>query len=310
MWLADRAADGKNNKIHQANWVSLGPVFANKIPDLATSQDYRDYAKARFALGRAPDTVHTELIRLRQCVKWAFDNNTIAKPPKVWLPSAGRKRDRVLTPEEALRLLAASATGDAHINLFVILLFSTGGRHTAVLDLEWSRIDFVRGVIDLDVDLPPDPMSKRWRKGRAEVMMTSFARKALERAHDGRQCDHVIEWGGKRLVTAREGFKSACERAGLGWYADHPANGKVFRTDVTPHTIRHTVASWADDADVDLKGIAQMLGHADERTTRLIYIHAKAEKTAAAVNLIDATLTALPGPAIIEHEPHIKKGSK
>lgn len=301
LWLADRKKDGKNNAIHDANWKSLAPVFANRKPSLLTADDYRAYARARFDLGRAPDTVHTELIRLRQCLRWADENNHVTKAPKVWLPSAGRVRERVLTPDEAIRLLSASEDSDPHIRLFIILLFSTGGRHTAILDLTWDRIDFVRGTINLDVDLPPDPMNKSWRKGRAEVVMGSLARGALKAAAAGKQKKHVIEHGGRRLKSCREGFRSACERAGIGWFVEK-GEERVFKTDVTPHTIRHTVATWSDDENVDLKATAQMLGHADERTTRLIYTHARPEKTAAAVALVDRRLAALPGNGVIDGE--------
>ncbi|NOU05317.1 MAG: site-specific integrase [Hyphomicrobiaceae bacterium] len=295
LWQADREQDGKSNAIHKYNWVSLAPVFENRNPASAKADDYRNYAKARFALGRAPDTVHTELIRLRQCLKWAFDSNLIERAPLVWLPSAGRKRDRVLTPDEAKALLIAARSSDPHVNLFIILLFSTGGRHTAILDLEWSRIDFRRRVIDLEVDLPPDPMNKSWRKGRAEMVMTQIAYDVLLVAHDARSpSGFVVEHGGARLTTCRDGFRAACERAGLGWYVEDGKGGKRFKTDVTPHTIRHTIASWADDENVDVKEIAQLLGHEDERTTRLTYIHARPEKTATAAAMIDKRLAALP----------------
>ena len=76
-------------------------------------------------------------------------------------------------------LVKGAEAGDPHVGLFVVLVFATGARHTAVLDLTWDRIDFVRGTIQFDEDLPPDPMSKAWRKGRATVPMNRGARKAL-----------------------------------------------------------------------------------------------------------------------------------
>lgn len=296
MWLAEREADGKRIDIHNANWKALAPSFAHRNPLLTTSADYRAYAQKRFDMGRAPDTVHTELIRLRQCLQWAHDENKIAKAPKVWLPMAGKRRERNLSPDEAVRLVAAARQGDPHIYVFVVLAFSTGGRHTAILDLEWSRVDFAAGTINLEVDLPPDPMNKSWRKGRAEMVMSDLARKALLEAHAGKQSKFVVEHGGRRLKTVREGFKNAVERAGLGWYV--PSNNdpsiKVFDTDVTPHTIRHTVGSWADNSDIDVRRIAQLLGHRDDATTRKIYLHPDAENTRGMVKVIDATFAVLP----------------
>lgn len=136
MWLADREKDGLKNDIYSQNWKALKQAFATRAPGLLTADDCRAYSKARFDVGRAPATVNTELVRLRACLKWAFDNNHIAKACKVWVPSAGRPRDLVLKPNEARALVAAGyEKGDPHIALFIILAFATGGRHAAILDL-------------------------------------------------------------------------------------------------------------------------------------------------------------------------------
>ncbi|HEU4381089.1 MAG TPA: hypothetical protein VFR73_21165 [Hyphomicrobiaceae bacterium] len=42
----------------------------------------------------------------------------------------------------------------------------------------------------------------------------------------------------------------------------------MFETDVTLHTIRHTVVTWLDELKVDSKRTAQFVGHADDRVTK------------------------------------------
>ena len=290
LWLEDRSRDGFDNAIYAHQWKALAPRFASRDPDLITRQDCRDYAKERFAAGRAPSTVHTELARLRSCLHWAHEERLIGPPPKIWLPQAGKPRDRVLSPPEAIRLLDGARRGDPHVFVFVVLLFLTGGRHKAVLDLTWDRVDFDAGLIELDELLPPDPMVKAWRKGRAEVAMSDLARTVLQTAHAGRQTSHVVEHGGKRLKDCREGFAAAVRRAELGWMETREDGSEVWTTDVTPHTIRHTVATWLDKA-VRTAETAQLLGHSDEATTRRIYTHASAENTRRAVSIIEGNLT-------------------
>lgn len=280
LWMVERKKDGFDNAIYNANWRALREHFANRSPDLITRDDCRAYAQARFGQGRAPATVHTELSRLRGCLAWASKEGLIEKPPAIWVPQPGRPRERVLTPEEAARLMMAAREGDPHVLVFVVLLFATGGRHRAILDLTWDRVDFDAGTIQLDELLPPDPMHKSWRKGRATVAMSDLARAVLMVAESGRQSDHVVEHGGRRLKTAREGFKAAVRRAGL--------------EDVTPHAIRHTVATWLA-GKVESTFTASLLGHRDEATTRKVYTHTGAEHTRAAVKIIDSTLAALPG---------------
>lgn len=313
LWLEDRAKDGLNNDIYSANWVALGKYFANRAPHLLSRDDGRSYARQRFDAGRAPSTVNTELVRLRACLNWAVDTNLIAKPQKIWAPSAGKGRQRVLTPEEAFRLVIAARDGDPHIYLFVVLAFATGGRHTAILDLTWDRIDFDAETIDLDEDLPSDPMSKVKRKGRATLVMSKLARPALDEAFGGRtKCGYVIEHGGRRLKGVGEGFYNAVKRAGLGEWLPHPEKPDVmiFETDVTPHTIRHTVATWASDKNVDTKHTAHLLGHRDENTTRKVYIHNDAKASQPAVDVIDATFAELPNLAENRNVAATKRAKK
>ena len=71
--------------------------------------------------------------------------------------------------------------------------------------------------------------------------------------------DYVVEWEGQPVGSVKKAFKSACEAAGLGWY--ETIDGKeVFRTDVTPHVLRHTAATWLMQAGVDPWKAAGFLG--------------------------------------------------
>jgi integrase len=293
MWLSDREDDGFSNETYKHNWKALEPDFAHTHPASLKAKDFRRYARARFAIGRAPSTVHTELSRLRSCLKWAFETRLVPVLVKVWVPSPGQGRKRVLTIDEAKRLVAAAAEGDPHVYLFVVLLFATGARHMAILDLTWDRVDFVAGTIQYDEDEPRDPMSKAYRKGRATVPMNRAARAALETAYAGRQTDYVIEHGGRRLQECREGFANAVARAKLdGEHPDGP---------ITPHVIRHTVATWLDAQQIAAKRAAQLLGHRDEETTKRIYTHASHEVLAEAVAALDVAFAPL--PAIGQSEP-------
>ena len=284
MWLFNREADGFRNDILQAQWVALKPVFGHRDPRLLTEQDCRDYAKARFALGRAQWTVHHELVNIRTLMKWAAERHYIELRPKVWVPKRGRHRSRVLSFAEATALVAAASYGDPHVHMFVLIAFATAARHMAILDLTWTRVDFINGYVEFDEDIPPDPMNKSWRKGRAKVLMGRALRTPLELAHKGRQTDYVIEHGARRLKSVRIGFAAAVKRAKLD-----QSRGKI-----TPHTIRHTVLTWLDEAGVGSDRRAQIAGHKDERTTKLVYTHSSPEVLAQAVEVLDEVLDALP----------------
>lgn len=300
MWLAERSKDGYPNRIYKFQWVAMKSHFESRTATLLTPDDCREYAKSRFEGGIKPATVHTELSRIRACLRWAHGSDLIQKLPKVWVPSGGKPRNLVLSPDEAWNLIkAAREYGDPHVYVFMVLLFATGARHAAVLELEWDRVDFVAGTIKFaDDELLYDPMSKSWKKGRGFVVMSKMARHALEEIFPGRgKTGHVIEHGGKRLKTGREGFAWACVRAGLGEAVPSPCPSNPTKvrpvSKVTPHTIRHTVATWLR-GKVQTMFTANLLGHEDEETTKKVYEHADAEATRPAVDVIDATFDALP----------------
>jgi integrase len=77
-------------------------------------------------------------------------------------------------------------------------------------------------------------------------------------AKEAAETDYVIEFGGKPVKSIKRAFRTACEKAGLD------------RT-VTPHTLRHTAASWMAEAGIPMSEIAAVLGHRDSRTTERVY---------------------------------------
>jgi len=78
----------------------------------------------------------------------------------------------------------------------------------------------------------------------------------------------VIEWGGHRVLSIKKGFRAACDRAGL--------------SDVTPHVLRHTAASWMAMAGVPMLEISRYLGHSSVAVTERVYakLHPDYLKTA------------------------------
>lgn len=141
----------------------------------------------------------------------------------------------------------------AHVRAFIALSLATGARATALLDLTWDRVDFRRKTISLALNDELDQTRKR----RATVPMNRRAYLYLRVLYNLRTCDHVIEWGGHRVMSIKKGFAAAAKRAGL--------------QDVTPHILRHTAASWMAERGVPMFRIAKYLGHSDARITEKRY---------------------------------------
>lgn len=270
-YIKDREQDGKGMDVYHHNWKALQPVFGKLRPHEITDDDCRRYARERLALGRSASTVHTELVRLRGALQWAAKQRIIPFAPHVWVPSPAQPRDRVLDEDEIADLLDGCL--EPHVRVFVILALCTSGRHTAILELTWDRVDFERGQIDLRTPRAIAPMSKRHQKGRGLVHMNNLARAALLEAQKAALSDYVVEWRGQQIASIKGGLAAACERAGLDG--------------VTAHTLRHTAATIAWNSGIDPERIARLLGHKDVRTTRSIYAHPAAEYTAPAANVLN-----------------------
>ena len=278
-WLRDRAEDGLPNKVYGYNWLALAPHFGHLLPSQVDKTVCKAYAKRRLAKSIKPWTVWTEMTRLRACLKWAAGaGRKIDSPVHVWVLPKGESRKTTINIEDLRKLLEAAGRGRPHSELFVVLVITTAQRHKAICDLTWDRVDFAGGMIHFDDQKIRDPRSRSWRKGRASVPMNTLSRLALERACEGRLTDHVIEHGGKRLQAVRDGFKNAVKRAGL--------EGKI-----TPHTIRHSVATILDELGHDVTRIRELLAHKPgSKVTQSTYIHPDAGKVLQdAVRVLDLT---------------------
>ena len=270
-YVADRMLDGKQAPQFRDSWRALEPRFGSLPVDAITADICRDYTRDRIASGVSQGTVWTELTKLRSCINWAFKRRVIASAPYVWIPSKPPPKQRVLTPEEACKLIDACVM--PHVRLFVVLALTTGGRKGAILSLTWDRVDFERQSIDLREPDVLDPLTKRVRKSRALVPMTAFARAALQDARASALSGHVIEWDGEPIANIRKGFDEAAKRAGLAG--------------VTPHTLRHTSASWLASDGIEMERIARHLGHRDPNTSRQIYAKPDVESLRPAADVID-----------------------
>jgi integrase len=236
--------------VRQAILKVTAPALLSLPVDALDKNACRQFAEARYRQGIKPGTVATNLGILRAAMNWAAGEKLIPAEPHMELPQSAPPRDRWLTQEEARALLQAAET--PHIRLFIMLALHTAARAAAILDLTWDRVN--EKFIDLN------PLGRvRTRKGRAVVPMNPVLWETLTAARQGALTDHVIEWAGKPVISVKKGVQRAVARAGL--------------EGVTPHTFRHTAATWMVQGNVPLPKVAGYLGHRDSRTTERVYGH-------------------------------------
>ena len=138
--------------------------------------------------------------------------------------ATGVKRTRWLTPEEWVRLEAAAAP---HLRPLLVFLIGTGSRLSEALELEWSDVDLPHGRArtwqkqqnERTLELPPSVV--------AALANLSHREGAVFLTDDRKRYRDTERTSGGQIATA---FNGACRRAGL--------------KGVTPHTLRHSWASW------------------------------------------------------------------
>lgn len=224
-------------------WKNLKPHFAPYRPDQVDRDKCRKYAKSRSDAGISDNTIIRELSCIRSALRW-FDKSY---PKTFWTPSKPDPKDEFISKEDFRKLL--ESTKVRHIRLFIVLAIVTAGRTSAILELKWDQIDFERKMINLGKGTKI--------KRRAQVPMNDLAYNELLSAHEERDSEYVVSYGGRKVASIRNGFKSAIDLAGIN--------------KVTPHALRHSAARWMAEAGIPMSEIAQYLGHSDTKTTEKIY---------------------------------------
>jgi integrase len=241
-----------------------------------TREACRRYGASR---GRSAGTVRRELGVLRAAINYAHNEGRLTRPVIVHLPAPPVPRERWLTRSEASRLIAGAlgftsapcsdtrtrqerwvvwdrepANARLHLPLFILLGLYTGARKEAILSLRWSQVDLNAGRINYNL-----PGARQTKKKRAHIPIPARLLAHLRRASlRGVEMGFVVNIGGKRIGDIKRGFGQACRRAGLKY--------------VTPHTLRHTAATWLMQHGVNVWDAAGFLGMSPE-TLQKVYGH-------------------------------------
>jgi integrase len=243
----------------QFEWRVMETFFGALRPEQVTIDLCRSYTGARRAMGKRDGTIWTELGHLRTVFLWAAERRLIPYAPSVERPAKPAPKDRWLTLDEIGRLL--DVPKPHHIQLAILLMLGTAGRIGAILELEWSRVDFEAGWINLrTTDTGP-------RKGRAVVPMNDGRRAALSVAKSAALTGHVIEWAGDPVDSIKTGFNNAAIAAG---FVGKTAKGND-RATISPHTLRHTAAVHLVSNGVPMQKVSQYLGHSSIAVTERVY---------------------------------------
>lgn len=233
---------------------------ANGIDDIAALQpeQLRAFIAAEHRRGLSPKSLQRRLSAIRSGFQWLLRHGRIVANPAAGIraPKAPRKLPQVLDPDETARLVEVPT--DVPLGLrdraLLELFYSSGLRLSELCGLRWRDLDLDDGAVRV-----------LGKGGKQRIVpVGSHARRALaEWKADTRPPDDAPVFPGRkgpitpRAVQLR--LRQLAHRQGL------------FKR-VHPHLLRHSFASHVLESSGDLRGVQELLGHADIATTQ-IYTH-------------------------------------
>ncbi len=223
------------------------------------TEQLRAFVAAEHRRGLSPKSLQRRLSACRSFYAWLLKHGRIVASPAASLraPKAPRKLPQVLDVDEAVQLVELPT--DAPLGLrdraILELFYSSGLRLSELCALRWRDLALADGLVTV---------LGKGSKQRT-VPVGSHAAKALAawRTESNGQPDGVVFPGrGGGPITPRAvqiRLRQLAQRQGL------------FKR-VHPHLLRHSFASHVLESSGDLRGVQELLGHADIATTQ-IYTH-------------------------------------
>ena len=240
-------------------WTTANRIDVVTLP----AEQLRAFVAAEHRRGLSPKSLQRRLSACRSFYRWLLRHGRIAASPAAAIraPKAPRRLPQVLDVDEASRLVEVPT--DVPLGLrdraLLELFYSSGLRLSELCGLRWHDLDLGEGLVQV---------LGKGRKQRS-VPVGSHARAALAAwraaqapASDAADGSSPVFPGRNGPITPRAvqlRLRQLAQRQGL------------FKR-VHPHLLRHSFASHVLESSGDLRGVQELLGHADIATTQ-IYTH-------------------------------------
>ncbi len=280
--------------------------FAGALVSEVTPERQREFVASLRAQGLSDGYIRRILANGQAALNRAHREGEIRTVPKILLSLAQEAdpRERVASIEEMARLWNAADL--AHQRLYLLLAIGTLARPEAILQLTTFQVDCDNRLIRLN-----PPGRRQTKKRRPTVPMCDTLLPYLRAIPPG----PVVQWQGKRLGSIRTAFKRIKARARLDLRRQRAMEVRALRDmddrkaawsaigearaagdalmEISPYTIRHTMATELRRRGVPVWEVAGFLGHTSGYKTTERYAKFGPDHLAGAVRAIDDYFTDL-----------------
>ncbi len=271
MMAAERAAAANTLTAYARDLEDVGGFLTRRGTDLAAAapEDLEAYFQDLSVRGLSAATASRRRSAARQFYRFVLGEGWRARDPttRIDAPRRGRPLPKVLTRDEARRLIDAAAArdgaGGARLAAMVELLYASGLRISELVALplapflQDATYLIVRGKGGKDRLAPLNEAARS-----AVKAYLAFRPTFLPRGVKASPWLFPSRGRGGRLTARR--FAQLLDEAALQAGLD-PAK-------VSPHVLRHAFATHLLEGGADLRVVQTLLGHADIATTQ-IYTH-------------------------------------
>lgn len=286
IWTAyNDAHDGRSCAKGDASYFSHIPEhFRKKTPSELITLDLerlrRDLANKKASKGPrigqplAPQTIKHVLSLLKRMLRWAADMGHIDQPIhlKFNMPHVDNEKTEFMSSAQLQAYLhALDEEADQDAAAFFRFMLLTGIRRTALLNLQWSDVDFENGYVTLRGEVAKNEKTQT-------LPLSVGAIDILEKI--SRYDDSLYIWPGKNNGP-REDFRRMGRRL-----RDKAGLPKDWRP---CHMLRHTFASSLASSGVNIYELQKLLTHGSSAMTQR-YAHLADDALRRAASVADQIL--------------------
>ncbi len=222
----------------------------------------RAYSAAAYRRGLSARSIQRRLSAARTFFRYLLREKWVKRNPvdNVRAPKAGKRLPGNLDADRMARLLDIKGDGPivARDRAILELLYSSGLRLAELIRLD---------IYDVDVADATVHVTGKGNKDRI-VPVGRFALKALA---DWRQLRSQLAGADEQALFVSQRGTRLSPRS-VQARVDHWARRQGIDCKVSPHLFRHSFASHLLESSHDLRGVQELLGHANISTTQ-IYTH-------------------------------------
>ena len=222
----------------------------------------RSFSAAAFRKGLSPKSIQRRLSAARSFFRYLLREKHVRKNPvlSVSAPKAGKRLPENLDADRMARLLDIKGNGPlvARDRAMLELLYSSGLRLSELTGLNLGDVD----VADATVRVTGKGSKERI------VPVGKFALQALRAWLKERPALADVD---ERAIFVSQRGKRISPRS-VQARVDHWARRQGIDTRVYPHLFRHSFATHLLESSHDLRGVQELLGHANISTTQ-VYTH-------------------------------------